>query len=96
METITLIGTLIEDAKARMKDDKEFVTFTVAVDDKRDRALSRYYSCILYGANKNRMKYLVKGTRVSVIGEFYPSIYHEEGRDPILNLNVKVGMLELV
>lgn len=96
METITLIGTLIEDAKARMKDHKEFVTFTVAVDDKRDRALSRYYSCILYGANKNRMKYLVKGTRVSVIGEFYPSIYHEEGRDPILNLNVKVGMLELV
>lgn len=96
MEIITLIGKLIEDAKARVKDDKEFVTFTVAVDDKRDRVLSRYYSCILYGANKNRMKYLVKGTRVSVIGEFYPSIYHEEGRDPILNLNVKVGMLELV
>ena len=96
METIMLIGTLIEDAKARVKDDKEFVTFTVGVDDKRDRAVSRYYSCLLYGTNKNRMKYLVKGTKVSVIGEFYPSIYHEEGRDPILNLNVKVGVLELV
>lgn len=96
METISLIGSLIDDAKARVKDDKEFVTFTVAVDDKRDKAVSRYYSCILYGSNKNRIKYLVKGTKVSVIGEFYPSIYHEEGRDPILNLNVKVGMLEMV
>ena len=96
METINLIGSLIDDAKARVKDDKEFVTFTVAVDDKRDKAVSRYYSCILYGSNKNRIKYLVKGTKVSVIGEFYPSIYHEEGRDPILNLNVKVGMLEMV
>lgn len=96
METIILIGTLIEDAKARVKDDKEFVTFTVGVDDKRDRAVSRYYSCILYGANKNRMKYLMKGTKVSVIGDFSPSIYHEEGKDAILNLNVKVGMLELV
>lgn len=96
METIMLIGTLIDDAKDRNKDGKEFTTFTVAVDDKRDRALSRYYSCILYGASKNRIKYLVKGTKVSVIGEFYPAIYHEEGREPILNLNVKVSVLELV
>lgn len=96
METIMLIGTLIEDAKARNKDGKDFVTFTVAIDDKRDRALSRYYSCILYGASKNRIKYLTKGTKVSVVGEFYPSIYHEEGRAPMLNLNVKVGVLELV
>ncbi len=96
METITLIGNLIEDAQSRNKDGKEFVTFTVAVNDKRDKTISRYYSCILYGASKNRIKYLTKGTKISVIGEFYPSIYHEEGRDPILNLNVKVGVLELV
>lgn len=96
METITLIGNLTEDAQSRNKDGKEFVTFTVAVNDKRDKTISRYYSCILYGASKNRIKYLTKGTKVSVIGEFYPSIYHEEGRDPILNLNVKVGVLELV
>lgn len=96
METITLIGRLIEDAKLRNNDGKEFVTFTLAVDDKRDKTLSRYYSCILYGSSKNRIKYLVKGARVSIIGDFYPSIYQEEGRDAILNLNVRVGMLELI
>lgn len=96
METIMLIGSLIEDAKSRIKDDKEFMTFTLAVDDKRNKTLSRFYSCILYGANKNRQKYLVKGIRLSVIGEFAPSIYHEEGREPILNLNVKVSVLEML
>ncbi|NDV96108.1 hypothetical protein D0T84_14475 [Dysgonomonas sp. 521] len=96
METIILMGNLIEDAQAKSKDDKDYLLFTLAVDDKRDRNISRYYSCILYGANRNRLKYLIKGAKVSIIGEFTPSIYQQEGREPVLNLNVRVDVLEFV
>lgn len=96
METIILIGNLTEDALSRNKDGKDFLTFTVGVDDKRNKNQSRYYSCILYGANENRKKFLKKGSKVNVIGEFTPSIYHQPGKDPILNLDVKVEILEFI
>lgn len=96
METIILIGNLTEDAISRNKDGKEYLTFTIAVDDKRNKLQTRYYSCILYGANENRKKFLKKGSKINVIGEFTPSIYHPLGKDPALNLDVKVDILEFL
>lgn len=96
METIILVGNLTEDALPRNKDGKEFLTFTIAVDNKRNKNQSRFYSCILYGANENRKRFLKKGAKVNVIGEFAPSIYHQLGKDPILNLDVKVEILEFI
>ena len=91
-----LTGNLIEDCKYNNSGGKEYLTFMIAVDDIKDKKNTRFYSCILYGANENRRKYLVKGAKVNVVGGFKPSIYYIEGKEPKLNLDVMVEMIDLI
>ena len=77
-----IIGNLGADAELHSENGSQFVTFKVAHNERfKDRAgnqneTSVWVSCVLNGAADGLIKYLVKGTTVSVFGDLRLKTYH--------------------
>jgi len=77
-----IIGNLGADAELHSENGSQFVTFKVAHNERfKDRAgnqneTSVWVSCVLNGAADGLIKYLVKGTIVSVFGDLRLKTYH--------------------
>lgn len=77
-----IIGNLGADAELHSENGSQFVTFKVAHNERfKDRAgnqneTSVWVSCVLNGAADSLIKYLQKGTTVSVFGDLRLKTYH--------------------
>lgn len=77
-----IIGNLGADAELHSENGSQFVTFKVAHNERfKDRAgnqneTSVWVSCVLNGAADGLIKYLQKGTTVSVFGDLRLKTYH--------------------
>lgn len=91
MFNATIIGNLGKDAEIRAgKDDKNFLTFSVAHNEKKgnDKA-TKWIDCIYY--NENLAEYLKKGKKVYVHGSV--TIKEYNGKE---GMTVNVKELELL
>jgi len=95
MEKIILVGRLAADAKETEIKGKKCLIFRIRKQDKKNKSVYRDYTCFMYSNYIHRQKYLVKDQRVSVVGNFVPSIYKKEDGDLQLNLTVNIYDFEL-
>ena len=90
MEIVMILGNLTDDAVSRTIQDKEVVTFRVAVG-KRNQ--STFYSCVL-SKNSKITEFLKKGQKVAVVGRLNIQEAEKDGKH-YTNLNVNVLDIEL-
>lgn len=87
MKTISICGNLGANAIRRASSDgREFMTFSVAVNDAKDKTL--WFNCI--SSMRKSFEYLVKGQCVCVVGDLQVDLY--QGK---IDLSVNVDRLEL-
>lgn len=87
MKTITICGNLGANAIRRASSDgREFMTFSVAVNDAKDKTL--WFNCI--SSMRKSFDYLIKGQCVCVVGDLQVDQY--QGK---IDLSVNVDRLEL-
>lgn len=72
MKTITIAGRLTRDAVTREAGSDKVTGFAVAVDDRSSKEKSTlFFDCSLWGKRGESLaQYLVKGTSVTVSGDF--------------------------
>ena len=87
MKTIAICGNLGANAIRRTSSDgREFMTFSVAVNDSKDKTL--WFNCI--SSMRKSFDYLIKGQCVCVVGDLQIDMY--QGK---IDLSVNVDRLEL-
>lgn len=94
MQTLFITGNLTSDCEVfKGKDDKEFIMFTVAVNEPQDKESGTvYYSCRM---RKNGVsEFLKKGKYVAVTGTLKVSNKEKDGR-VYTNLDVWVTGLDV-
>ena len=93
MEKITLIGRLGRDASVKeTQQGTKFLTFTMACDAYvRGENRTHWYDVTSFDPNryKNMLKYLTKGSSVTVVGDLDADI--EEGRDGVVRCRRRVS-----
>lgn len=93
MEKITLIGRLGRDASVKeSQQGTRFLTFTMACDAfVRGENRTHWYDVTSFDPNryKNMLKYLTKGSSVTVVGDLDADI--EEGRDGVTRIRRRVS-----
>lgn len=93
MEKITLIGRLGRDASIKeSQQGTRFLTFTMACDAYvRGESRTHWYDVTSFDPNryKNMLKYLTKGSSVTVVGDLDADI--EEGRDGVTRIRRRVS-----
>lgn len=93
MEKITLIGRLGRDASVKeSQQGTRFLTFTMACDAYRGgESRTHWYDVTSFDPNryKNMLKYLTKGSSVTVVGDLDADI--EEGRDGVTRIRRRVS-----
>lgn len=93
MEKITLIGRLGRDASVKeSQQGTRFLTFTMACDAYRSgESRTHWYDVTSFDPNryKNMLKYLTKGSSVTVVGDLDADI--EEGRDGVTRVRRRVS-----
>lgn len=93
MEKITLIGRLGRDASVKeSQQGTRFLTFTMACDAfVRGEKRTHWYDVTSFDPNryKNMLKYLEKGSSVTVVGDLDADI--EEGRDGVTRIRRRVS-----
>ena len=93
MEKITLIGRLGRDASVKeSQQGTRFLTFTMACDAYRSgESRTHWYDVTSFDPNryKNMLKYLTKGSSVTVVGDLDADI--EEGRDGVTRIRRRVS-----
>ena len=94
MEIVMILGNLTEDAVSRTIQDKEVVTFRVAVGKRSQTGNSvTFYSCVL-SKNSKITEFLKKGQKVAVVGRLNIQEAEKEGKH-YTNINVSVLDIEL-
>lgn len=94
MEIVMILGNLTDDAVSRTIQDKEVVTFRVAVGKRNQSGSSAtFYSCVLPKSSKIT-EFLKKGQKVAVVGRLNIQETEKEGKH-YTNLNVNVLDIEL-
>lgn len=94
MEIVMILGNLTDDAVSRTIQDKEVVTFRVAVGKRNQSGSSAtFYSCVLPKSSKIT-EFLKKGQKVAVVGRLNIQETEKEGKY-YTNLNVNVLDIEL-
>lgn len=99
----TIIGNLGSDAEFKTKDGREFVTFSIGVNDRwkdadgTDHEETQWLSCVLSGRNENLLPYLIKGASVCVIGRTKSKLYSSP-KDKMMKAgnNIDVIRIELI
>lgn len=94
MQTIFLTGNLTSDCEIfKGKDEKEFIMFTVAVNDPQDKESGpTYYSCKMRKSGIS--EFLRKGKFVAVTGTLKVSQKEKDGKT-YMNLDVWVASLDV-
>ena len=99
----TIIGNLGSDAEFKTKDGREFVTFSIGVNDRwkdangSDHEETQWISCVLSGRNENLLPYLVKGASVCVIGRTKARLYSSPKEKMMkAGVNLDVVRIELI
>ena len=94
MEIVMILGNLTEDAVSRTIQDKEVVTFRVAVGKRSQTGNSvTFYSCVL-SKNSKITEFLKKGQKVAVVGRLNIQEAEKEGKH-YTNINISVLDIEL-
>ena len=94
MQTIFLTGNLTSDCEIfKGKDEKEFIMFTIAVNDPQDKESGpTYYSCKMRQSGIS--EFLRKGKFVAVTGTLKVSQKEKDGKT-YMNLDVWVASLDV-
>lgn len=73
MNKIELLGRLVKDVEVqKSKNDKSYVTFTLAVPRKLNKDNTDFIDCIAFGKTAEALyKYTEKGNRVIIDGELH-------------------------
>lgn len=103
MELLIVIGNLGSDAQFKNENGSEFVKFNVAEtrrwkgQDNVDHEETIWNSCIMNGRQEKLLPYLVKGTKVCVIGRASTRVYSSpKERRMVAGININVDRVELI
>lgn len=97
MNHAIFIGNLTADARQHLSaDGKEFVTFDIAINQKRKgQNTVMYVSCYKTGSNSHLLPYLTKGQKVCVMGAIMVTAYTSRTGDAMAKLTLYASELEL-
>lgn len=96
MNNATFIGNLTADAVQRPSANGNYITFGIAVNERRkDSEVTTYIDCIKSGDNAALLPYLTKGSKVCVIGRVAARAYIDKEGQPQGRLDLNVYQLEL-
>lgn len=96
----TIIGNLGSNAEFKTKDGREFVTFSLGVNDRwkdnegKDHEETQWISCVLNGRNDNLLPYLIKGATVCVMGRTKAKLYSSP-KDKCMKAGVNLDVIRL-
>lgn len=103
MLTTIVIGNLGANAEFHSENGNEFVSFKVAHTDRykgsdgQDKEETVWVSCVLNGRADKLLQYLVKGTKVCVVGDASVRTYHSKKMQRLVaGVNVFVRQIELI
>lgn len=103
MLTTIVIGNLGANAEFHSENGNEFVSFKVAHtnrykgSDGQDKEETVWVSCVLNGRADKLLQYLVKGTKVCVVGDASVRTYHSKKMQRLVaGVNVFVRQIELI
>ena len=100
MIKLVAIGYLGQNAEIKMIGDNEYISFSVAVSEKRKQSsgeqkeITTWLNCLYKGGEKLK-EHLKKGTKVYIEGNFKVSIY-QIGSENYVNLAVMINQIEIV
>lgn len=84
MNKIEILGRLTKDVEVKKsKNDKSFITFSIAVPRKMNKDITDFIDCIAFGKIAESIyKYTEKGNRIMIIGELHIDNYTDnEGKN---------------
>lgn len=102
MQRVMLIGNVGQDAVIKQGNGNEFITFSVAVNEKFknrdgiDVENTQWYNCLYQPKTMAVAQFLKKGTRVYVEGKPTVSTYKNKNNETAIDFGVQVRGLELL
>lgn len=94
MNNATLIGNLVRDPELRTtKDGIPVCVFTIAVNRGRDKGADFFRVTTWRGLAENCAKYLLKGSKVGVVGAVSLNTY--DGRDGKTHASIEINATEV-
>ncbi|GAB4044641.1 single-stranded DNA-binding protein [Spirosoma litoris] len=102
MQRVMLIGNVGQDATIKSGNGNEFITFSVAVNERfknRDGIeveQTQWYNCLYQPKTMAVAQYLKKGTRVYVEGKPNVTTYKNKNNETAVDFGVQVRGLELL
>lgn len=103
MELLVVIGNLGSDAEVRSDNGREYVRFNVAdsrrwqAQDGKEHEETIWNQCIMPGKQEKLLPYLLKGTKVCVVGRASTRVYSSaKERRMVAGISIQVDRLELV
>jgi single-strand DNA-binding protein len=102
MQRITIIGNVGQDATIKQAQGAEFITFSVAVNEKFTNRegiaveQTQWYNCLYQPRATTVAGYLKKGTRVFVEGKPKVSLYKDREGNTQIDFGVQVRGIELL
>lgn len=96
---VFMTGNLVRDPEGRcVGTDKQFATFTIAVNTRSAKANDNkpeFFSCVANGVTADYvMKYLRKGSSVGIIGRLYTSKYTTKSGEQRVTCNISISQLK--
>ena len=97
MNKVILVGRITGDLELKeTQNGKSFCRLTLAVDRMKKEDGADFISCIAWGKTAEIMtKYLVKGSRIGIVGRIQTGSYDKDGRK-IYTTDVVVSDLEFL
>ena len=104
MFKITVIGNLGKDAETKMINNTPYTVFTVCHSQQRKDAQGNYTQTTEWVSCKRKqlngtdtiLPYLIKGSKVCIMGDFYTRTYTTQQGEKMFELNCNVSHIELI
>lgn len=95
MNKVIMIGRLTKDPEVKKGKEKNFVTFSIAVNKKKDEA--NFFNCIAYGKTAEVIsKYPKKGDKIAIEGSVNNDNYTDKEGIKHYSCNIIVFSVELI